>query len=217
MKRVLILISIALLLIATGCSQNSEMKKGEDQGQNSYKTPEEAFNSAKANLPMILNESQIRAFNLGSAEDMKKLVKTHELPLLYLPMDRLKDTIFQTKSDAMVYTLGDGTTPKICISTRNPDGKAWIVSTIGMKRYSDALAVNKDVTGIVEVLGLEISLLEVQSANGKMYTPVADYRAAGILTGNLYRAADLLPMLEAYRAELERKFGKDFSTGEVEM
>lgn len=31
------------------------------------------------------------------------------------------------------------------------------------------------------------------------------------------KAAEILPMLEAYRAELERKFGKDFSAGEVEM
>lgn len=216
MKRVLVLISIALALMATGCSQSTQMKKGEDQVKNSYKTPEEAFNYAKTNLHLILSESQIRAYDLGSAEEIQKLMETNGLPLMYLPMDQLNDTILQTKSDAMVYALGDGTNAKICISVRNPDGKSWFISSIGMKKYADALSMNKDVTGIVEVLGLEIGLLEVQSGGQKMYTPIADYRAAGIFTGNTYKASDILPMLEAYRAELEKKFGKEFSAGELE-
>ena len=217
MKRIIISIHIALLLIATGCSQNSEMKKAADQVENNYKTPQEAFNYAKANLHMILNESQIKSFGLGSAEEIKQLVVTNEVPLLLLPMDQLKDSTMKTASDAIVYALGNEKSPKICISVRNPSGKFWIISTIGLKKYSDALANQAGVTGIVEVMGLEISLLEIQADSVKLYKPVADYRGAKIYQDRTYQAAEILQSLEAYRAELERKFGKDFSTGNIEM
>lgn len=207
---------IVILMLATGCNQNSSTKMDENLVENNYPTAEAALTYVKDNLHLILNESQRKSYNLGSEEQVKKLVITNDIPLILLPMDRLKDTIISSASEARIYALGEEGNPKICVVVRNPTGKNWMVGTIGLKKYIQALAGQADVSAIVEVLGLEISLLEVQAGEKIVYMPIADYPEADIYQQNAYEFADILRSLEAYRVELERKFGKDFTSGALD-
>lgn len=215
MKKILFIAIVAILAIVS-CNQSSKMKKEENQVENNYSTPAQAFDYAKANLHLILNESQMRSYGLGSKEEIMKMVTTNDIPLIQLPMDKLKDSTIVPASDARIYALGEEKTPRICITVRNPTGKFWIISTIGLKKYASALASHQDVTAIIEVLGLEINLLELQSSDAKIYKPITDYPEANIYEGQTYKATEVLRSLEAYRAELEKKFGKEFSSGLLE-
>lgn len=215
MKKIQFIAILAVLAIA-GCSQSSNNKMDNNQVENNYTTPEAAFNYAKNNLHQILNESQMRSYGLGSKEEIMKLVTTNDIPLIYLPMDQLKDSTISSVSAARIYALGEDKNPKICITVRNPTGKYWIISTIGLKKYANALAGQQEVTAIVEVLGLEIDLLEIQSGNEKIYKPITDYPEANIYYDQNYKLSEILRLLEAYRAELEKKFGKEFSSGSLE-
>lgn len=208
--------AIVILMLATGCNQNSSTKMDENLVENNYPTAEAALTYVKDSLHLILNESQIKSYNLGSEEQIKNLVITNDIPLILLPMDRLKDTIISSASEARIYALGEEGNPKICVVVKNPTGKNWIVGTIGLKKYIQALAGQADVSAIVDVLGLEISLLEIHAGEKIVYMPIADYPEADIYQQNAYELADILRSLEAYRVELERKFGKDFSSGALD-
>ncbi|MHC1774775.1 MAG: hypothetical protein AB9834_05105 [Lentimicrobium sp.] len=208
--------AIVILMLATGCNQKATNQMDEKQVENNYPSANAALDYVKANLHLILNESQIKSYNLGSKEEIQKLVVTHDLPLLLLPMDQLKDTIIRSVSEARIYALGEDRNPKICVVVKNPDGKNWMVSTIGLMKYIQSMAGQQDVTAIVDVLGLEISLLEIQSGNKKVYMPIADYPEAGLYEQTAYDVKEVMRNLEAYRMELEKKFGKEFSSGALD-
>jgi hypothetical protein len=216
MKNKQIIAIIVMLVIAAGCNLKNSTNMDENQVENNYPTAVAALNYVKDNLHLILNESQIKSYNLGSEEQIKKLVITNDLPLILLPMDQLKDTSISSASEARIYTLGEERSPRISVVVRNPTGKNWMVGTVGQKKYVQAIADQQDVTAVIEVLGLEISLLEIQSGGKKTYTPIADYPEAEIYQQNAYELAEVLRSLEAYRVELERKFGKDFSSGALD-
>lgn len=208
--------ALVILMLATGCKQNANNNMEDQQVDNNYPSASAALDYVKANLHLILSESQVKSYNLGSEEQIKKLVVTNDLPLLLLPMDLLNDSVIQSVSEARVYMLGEDRNPKICVVVKNPEGKNWIVSTIGLMKYVQSIGSHQDVTAVVDVLGLEISLIEVQSATGKVYLPIADYPEAGLYEQTAYDVKEVLRNLEAYRAELEKKFGKEFSSGALD-
>lgn len=211
-------IAIAVICISViGCTQQSSESMDEPLVDNKYNTAGEAFKYVKENLHLILNEGQMRSYGLTSEKQIMNLSVQHELPLYYIPMENLKDTIVRTVSDAMIYTLGEDGRPKICVTVKNPTGEFWIISSVGHMKYIVPLSRNKSVTAIVEILGLEIGLLEMMSENGMVYKPIVDYPEAEIFMEQTYSLQEVYKYLEYYRADLERRFGKEFLNGQLDM
>jgi len=215
MKTIQVIAVFYLALGVLGCSKNKLSDVSAQQVENSYPTADAAFNAAKNNLHSILNDMQKRSYGLESDEQIKNLTTTNDIPLILLSMNQLKDTVVNTAAEAKLYAIGQAGSPKICITVKKAKD-TWMISTIGLKKYVDALASNTDVTGIVEALGLELSFLELQTANGKAYKPLTDYREAKLSSQATYSATQMLGSLENYRAALETKFGKEFSAGELD-
>ena len=206
---------IFFLVLSTLSCKNKLNDVNAQQVENSYPTAEAAFTSAKNNLHAILNEGQKRSYGIESNEQMQNLVTTNDLPLIFLNLDQLKDTVVSSVVDAKLFAIGQSGNPKICITVKKTN-QNWIVSTIGLKKYVDALAANRDVTAVVEALGLELSFLELQTPIGKVYKPIANYAEANLSSTATYSAPVLMQSLENYRAALEKKLGKEFSAGELD-
>lgn len=214
MKKVKLITALWLVLCILSCKSKLNDVNSQ-QVENSYPTAEAAFTAAKNNLSSILNDTQKRSYGLESDDQIRNLSTTNDIPLILLPMNQLKDTVINTAVEARLYAAGDANTPKICITVKKIKDN-WIISTIGSKKYVEALAGNANVTAVVEALGLELSFLELQTPAGKTYKPITDYGEARLSASETYNAATLLSNLENYRAALEKKFGKEFSAGELD-
>jgi hypothetical protein len=215
MKKIHLLAAFCLIMSTLGCSQKKSAEMSSQRSENSYPTAEAALEAAKTNLPAILNQAQKRSYGLESDEQIRNLATTHDLQLVLLAMNQLRDSVIRTAADARIYALGQGARPNICISVNKAENN-WVISTVGMKKYVDAIGEEPDVTAIVEALGLELSFLEVQAEGEKGYRPIVDYPEAELVAQNTYSAPVLLQALERYRAALERQFGDAFSAGELD-
>lgn len=215
MKKIHLLIAACLLLCTIGCSQKKPSSMTEQPSQNSYPNPEAALAAAKASLPNLLNDAQKRSYGLDSDERIQNLSTTHDLAWVMLPMNQLKDSVIRSSVDARIYTLGVDGKPNICVSVNKAESN-WIINTIGMKKYVNAIGGQANTTGVVEAMGLELSFLEVSENGEKRYRPIVDYPEANLSSRELYPAPALLKALESYRAAMERQHGKAFSTGDLD-
>jgi hypothetical protein len=215
MKKVHLLFAICMAMSAFSCSQEKKRGMNDQARSNNYPTPEAALAAAKANLPILLNEGQKRSYGLESEEQIKNLSTTHDLQWVQLPMNQLRDTVIRSAVDARIYTLGQAGKPSICVSVNKSENN-WVVNTIGMKKYVNAVGAQANTTAVVEALGLELSFLEVTEGGEKRYRPIVDYPEAKLAAGEFYTAPVLLQALEDYRAMMEKLHGKAFSAGELD-
>lgn len=215
MKKIHFLIAICLVVSTFGCSQKKTPGMNDQPRPNSYPSAEAALAAAKSNLPDLLNETQKRAYGLDSDEKIKNLATTHDLQWVQIPMNQLKDSVIRSSVDARIYSLGQEGKPNICISVNKAENN-WVVNTIGMKKYVNAIGAQANTTAIVEALGLELSFLEVTEGADKKYRPLVDYPEASLSSKEMYSAGALLQSLESYRAAMERQYGKAFSTGDLD-
>ncbi len=215
-------IIICILIFSTAlmsCNRKGGNNGNTPPSENDFSTPAEAFEQAKKSLPDLLNDAQKKAFGLESAEVIRQLSKTNEIPVSYLDLNKLKDSSSAFFDEAVLFGLGDSNGTKICISVRKQNNR-WIQSVIGMKKYVTVLQQRTGVSRIIDVPGLEMSFVEVKTGDSTAaslgYYPVADYPDANIYQQETYSKAQLLNRLEAYRITMERKFGKDFTSGNLD-
>lgn len=219
MKQLLfIIITLAALFLMGGsCNRKGSGNNGDDQPpmENKYNTPSDAFEQARKNLPQLLNENQRKSFGLASDDAIKNLVKTSEVPITYLGLNQLRDSTVKQSDDGMLYGLGDKAGSRICISVRKQNN-SWVQSTIGIKKYVNVINQRPGLTRIVDVPGLEMSFAEVKSADATTYYPVMDYPDANLFQQQALTVPELLRTLENYRATMEKKYGADFTNGNLE-
>jgi len=216
MKTIQLIAVVIFILSVNACSQNGKTKDMDSKKtENSYPTAEAAMTAVKENLHLLLNDAQRRSYDLSSDDQIKSLTVTNDLPLIMISLEQLSDTIINSVAEARLFALGQGGNPRICISVQKSDNN-WMTSSVGMKRYVNAIDEKRNLTGIVQALGLELEFLELSSNNVRTYTPIRDYPEAELFATTEYTAAELLRSLNNYRTELERKFGKDFISGELD-
>jgi hypothetical protein len=208
---------IGIAMASQGCGRNMSGDKSEDANrvENKFATPAAAFEQTKQNLIQILNDNQRKTFGLGSDQEIAALAKVTEIPVSYLPLDRLSDTAMTLNDEGFLYTLGSGTSSKIAITVTQTQG-GWMQNTVGMSNVVQAVNRFPASTRLVEVPGLEMSFLEQGDSSARVYVPLRDYSEAGISQRGQYRAPELMRLLEAYRARLEKQFGADFTNGSLD-
>lgn len=217
MKTLIITLILGCTLALNGCQCNDGRKPDDDMEHqpNAYKSPEEALKQTQERLHLLLNENQRKVFGLASDEEIQQLTTKLAVPISYLQLERLGDTARIQTDDGYWYGLGNGDATKIGISVERA-GDVWIQSTIGMKKFVQATSRHTGVTRLVEVPGLELSFVEL-TENGRIsYAPIADYADAKLSADRRYAWPELLRILEGYRVQLERKFGDDFTKGNLE-
>ena len=217
MRTLIIVCIIGIAVVSQGCGQNISGNKDDKtmRVENKFDSPTAAFEQTKRNLVQILNENQRKTFGLGSDQEIAALAKVTEIPVSYLQLDGLKDTAMTLNDEGFLYTLGGGTSSKIAITVTRTQG-GWMQNTVGMSGVVQAVNRFPASTRLVEVPGLEMSFLEQGDSSAKVYVPLRDYPEAGISQRGQYRAPELMRLLEAYRARLEKQFGADFANGSLD-
>ncbi len=214
MKKIFCIL-LVIVALAMSCNRKGSGNNGEQPVENSYNTPEEAFEQARKNLPVLLNDNQRKTFGLDSDDSIKALEKKTTIPVTYVTFSQLQDSTLKRSDDAIVYALGNNEGLRICISIGRQDNK-WIQSVIGLKKYVTLFQQRPDVKRIIDVPGLEMSFAEVTVNDTTGYFPVTDYPEAKMYRQELMSEPVLLRRLEQYRIELERKYGKDFLEGNLD-
>lgn len=207
-----------LALVSIGCnSQNSDKNKDTMSTiDNNFNSAQEAFEQTKKNLPKLLDENRRKAFGLGTDEEINNLVTTAELPVLYLSMDQLKDSVLNSSNEGLFYFLGDQSSSKICVGVVK-GSKGWVQSVIGLKIYVGAVNRIKNSKRIIDVPGLEISFIETTDSSGNnTYHAITSYPDAGISESVSYTQKSMLMALDAYKIDLEKKYGREFMNGDLE-
>jgi hypothetical protein len=217
MKTLIIACILGIAITSQGCGRNVSGDKDDNSTrvENKFASPAAAFEQTKKNLVQILNENQRKTFALGSDQEIAALTKVTEIPVSYLALDRLKDTAMTLNDEGFLYTLGNGTSSKIAITVTQTQG-GWMQNTVGMSNVVQAVNRFPAATRLVEVPGLEMSFLEQGDSTAKVYVPLRDYPEAGISQRGQYRQPELMRLLEAYRARLEKQFGADFTNGSLD-
>ncbi|WP_257667588.1 hypothetical protein [Parapedobacter tibetensis] len=208
---------LGIVLLMQGCQCDGIKDPNDDMKpiENKFDSPEEALRQAQENLHLIINENQRQVFGLSSDEEIKQLSTQAAVPITYLSIDQLKDTARISSDDAYWYGLGSEKTTKIGISVERADD-SWIQSTIGMKKFVQAINRHPSATRLVEVPGLEMSFMELQDPDRPSYIPIVDYPEAKLSIDGRYSWVELIRILDNYREQLEIEFGEDFINGYLE-
>lgn len=214
MKKIFCILFV-IAALAVSCNRKGSGNNGEQPAENSYNTPEEAFEQARKNLPSLLNDNQRKTFGLDSEDSIKTLEKKTAIPVTYVAFSQLQDSTLKRSDDAIVYALGNNGGPRICISVGR-QGDKWIQSIIGLKKYVTLFQQQPDIKRIIDVPGLEMSFAEITTNDTTAYFPVTDYPEAKMYRQEFMSEPVLLRRLEQYRMELERKYGKDFTEGTLD-
>lgn len=208
-----------IFIICSFVTCNQSDKKGQNDQtppvENKFDTPEEAFAQTKKNLHLILTDRMRSSYGLDTDEAIRSLKKSEEVPVSYLPLERLGDSTLTMNDDGFLYGLGNEQETKICVQVNRMEGN-WIQSSIGMKKYVNTFRNFPDCKRIVDVPGLQLTFVEVADSSGVKYAPIADYSEADISADRRFSKSELMQSLANYKMYLEEKYGKDFTMGNLD-